>query len=90
MDRSAPIPSNEAKTHLAQLLDRVERGEELTISRHGRPVARLVPASPDHDLAAARRAVDALFHHRAKLGASGVADFDAAEIAALVRAGRKY
>jgi prevent-host-death family protein len=34
----------EAKTHLSALLDRVERGEEVTITRHGRPVARLVPA----------------------------------------------
>ena len=33
----------EAKTHLSQLLARVEHGEEITISRHGRPVARLVP-----------------------------------------------
>jgi prevent-host-death family protein len=33
----------EAKTHLAELLDRVEAGEELVISRRGRPVARLVP-----------------------------------------------
>ena len=33
----------EAKTHLASLLDRVERGEEITITKHGRPVARLVP-----------------------------------------------
>jgi prevent-host-death family protein len=33
----------EAKTHFSQLLARVEHGEEITISRHGRPVARLVP-----------------------------------------------
>jgi prevent-host-death family protein len=33
----------EAKAHLASLLDRVENGEELTITRHGKPVARLVP-----------------------------------------------
>lgn len=32
-----------AKTHLAQLLDRVEKGERITITRHGRPVADLVP-----------------------------------------------
>ena len=32
-----------AKTHLAQLLDRVERGERITITRHGRPVAELIP-----------------------------------------------
>jgi prevent-host-death family protein len=34
----------EAKTHLSALLERVERGEEITITRHGRAVARLVPA----------------------------------------------
>ncbi len=33
----------EAKTHLPRLLDEVERGETVTITRHGRPVARLVP-----------------------------------------------
>ena len=35
----------EAKTHLASLLERVERGEEISITKHGRPVARLVPAA---------------------------------------------
>jgi prevent-host-death family protein len=37
------IGAFEAKTHLAELLDRVERGEELVITRRGRVVARLVP-----------------------------------------------
>jgi prevent-host-death family protein len=32
-----------AKNTLGSLLDRVERGEEIVITRHGRPVARLVP-----------------------------------------------
>ncbi len=31
----------EAKTHLASLLDEVERGECITITRHGKPIARL-------------------------------------------------
>ncbi len=35
----------EAKTHLSELLNRVEKGEEVTITKHGRPVARLVPAT---------------------------------------------
>ena len=35
----------EAKTHLSALLERVSRGEEVVITKHGRPVARLVPAS---------------------------------------------
>ena len=33
----------EAKTHLAELLDRVSRGEKITITRHGIPAAMLVP-----------------------------------------------
>lgn len=37
------INSYEAKTHRSQLLDRVERGEEIILARAGRPVARLVP-----------------------------------------------
>lgn len=40
---------SEAKTHLAQLLDDVARGEEVTITRHGQPVARLVSARPTRD-----------------------------------------
>jgi len=35
----------EAKTHLAEILDRVEQGESLTITRHGKPVAQLVPVA---------------------------------------------
>jgi len=34
----------EAKTHLSALLDQVERGEETVITRHGKAIARLVPA----------------------------------------------
>jgi len=39
------IGAFEAKNKLAMLLDRVEDGEEITITRHGKPVARLVPNS---------------------------------------------
>jgi prevent-host-death family protein len=38
------IGAYEAKTHLPRLLERVARGEVITITKHGRPVARLVPA----------------------------------------------
>jgi len=33
----------EAKTHLSELLDRVANGDEITITRNGKPIARLVP-----------------------------------------------
>ena len=38
------IGAFEAKNTLGALLDRVERGEEIIITRHGKPVARLVPS----------------------------------------------
>lgn len=37
------VQAANAKTHLPQLLDAVERGETIVITRHGRPVARLIP-----------------------------------------------
>jgi prevent-host-death family protein len=40
------VGSYEAKTHLPRLLDRVARGERITITKHGVPVALLVPATP--------------------------------------------
>lgn len=47
----------EAKTHLSALLDAVERdGETVTITRHGRVVAKLSPAGDDDIAPAPRRA----------------------------------
>jgi prevent-host-death family protein len=37
------IGAYQAKTHLPALLERVARGEQIVITKHGRPVARLVP-----------------------------------------------
>jgi len=37
---------HEAKTHLSRLIQRVEAGEEITISRAGKPVAKLIAAGP--------------------------------------------
>jgi prevent-host-death family protein len=39
------IGAFEAKTHLAALLDRVAKGEKITITRHGIPAAVLVPVA---------------------------------------------
>jgi len=40
------VSVHEAKTHLSRLLRRVENGEEIVISRGGKPVAKLVPTAP--------------------------------------------
>lgn len=51
----------EAKTHLSEVVARVEAGEEVVITRHNRPVARMVPIIPGaHDPAARRAAINAL------------------------------
>ena len=56
---------HEAKTHLSRLLRRVEAGEDVLISRAGRPLARLVPVEtprtrriPDRDRGKGRIADD--------------------------------
>jgi prevent-host-death family protein len=76
LKKVASVGSFEAKTHFAQLLVRVERGEEITITRRGKAVARLVPAidMPDTEAALAT-------FRRLREGAkrSGLTIFDWAE-----------
>ena len=60
------IGAYEAKTHLPRLLERVIRGESLTITRHGRPVARLVPVEDD-DRSRALRASRRIHERRSRL-----------------------
>jgi prevent-host-death family protein len=50
----------EAKNRLTALLDEVEQGHEVLITRRGKPVARLVPASPGFDREKARRVAEGL------------------------------
>ena len=53
----ATVGAYEAKTHLPKLLERVARGEHITITKHGVPVASLVPVegSVDRDVGEAIR-----------------------------------
>ena len=53
------IGAFEAKTRLPQLLRRVEAGERFIITRHGRPLAELVPFRP-RDSSKVQFAIDAL------------------------------
>ncbi|MFH0341143.1 MAG: type II toxin-antitoxin system Phd/YefM family antitoxin [Chromatiales bacterium] len=61
----------EAKTHFPKLIERVQQGERITITKHGKPVADLVPAQRK-DREAARRAWDDLMALREELRARGV------------------
>ncbi|MEJ0071738.1 MAG: type II toxin-antitoxin system prevent-host-death family antitoxin [Pseudomonadota bacterium] len=48
------IQASEAKAKLAELLDDVERGGSVIITRHGRPIARLVPETEGKQASIAR------------------------------------
>jgi prevent-host-death family protein len=64
------IGAFEAKNKLDQLLDIVERGEEVVITRHGKEVARLVPVRPATSREEARAALQRIRARaeRAQLG----------------------
>jgi prevent-host-death family protein len=60
LERETPetVSAFAAKTHLSRLLHSVEMGQQFLITRHGKPVARLVPA----DAGPARPALHRLVH----------------------------
>ncbi len=84
------IGAYEAKTKLSELLDRVERGEEITITRRGVPVARLVPAERRHSRRSAEEIAAELARFREELRQDGVKPFSTAEILDLIQSGRRY
>jgi prevent-host-death family protein len=63
----------EAKNKLGQLLDLVERGEEVVITWHGRPVARLVPLRAAFNRAEARAAAERIREMRKGVTLGGIA-----------------
>jgi prevent-host-death family protein len=77
----------EAKTKLAELLDKVESGETVTITRRGKAVATLVRVAPADDRAKRQEAIEEILRWRvgkdrgAKPGST---------IAELIKAGRRY
>ena len=77
------IGAYEAKTHLPKLLDRVARGERLTITRHGKPVARLVPVATDQEQA--REALDRIAELRQHIKLAPLA-----ELMAMTHEGHRY
>lgn len=62
---SDTIGAYEAKTHFSALLVKVEAGEEFTITKHGTPVARLVPVAKERT-EAQRRAIIERWREKSK------------------------
>jgi prevent-host-death family protein len=55
---SGIVGAYDAKTHFSELLERVESGEEITITKHGHPVARLVPVKKTQTREERRAAIE--------------------------------
>lgn len=73
-----------AKTHLSQLLDQVEAGEKIMITRHGEPVAMLVPAKPSPHEEQTRQLIAEIRATRIGTSLEGIT------VKELVNEGRKY
>ncbi len=84
---ASTVGAHEAKTNLGQLLDRVERGDIIVITRHGEPVARLVPFEERFDRARIVASLDALDALSTRIRARGVA-LTQSEIKASIEEGR--
>ena len=79
------IQATEAKTRLAELLRIVEHGETVAITRHGKPVAHLVPA-PAQDRANREKAIE---RFRQRRGGWERVDFSTEEILAARHEGHR-
>lgn len=77
------VGAYEAKTHLSELLEKVEAGEEITITRHGAPVAKLVPVKKEISVGERIAAIDRIQKLAAGLTLNGL------KVKDLIRAGRR-
>lgn len=82
------VGSFEAKTKLAELLDKVEAGETVTITRRGKAVAKLIPAAADEAERARRRALIEEIKRRRVGWDKGAKP--GSTIPELIKAGRRY
>lgn len=77
----------EAKTKLAELLDKVERGETVTITRRGKAVAQLVPVTTEEEQTRLRNLIEEIKRWRVGKDRGAKPGSTTAE---LIKAGRRY
>lgn len=83
----AKLSAFEAKTRFGELLERVSRGEEVVITRHDKPVARLVPEGAQR-LDEVRRSVDGLRQLQQRIRRRSKASLTDREVRAAIDQGR--
>ena len=84
----AKVTAFEAKTRFGELLDRVAEGEEVVITRHDKPVARLIPEGV-RPLDEVRRAVAGLRELQERIGRRSKAKLTARDVRAAIEEGRR-
>ena len=77
------VSAYEAKTHFSELLARAEKGERVTITKHGRAVAQLVPIDPARKMTV-EEAIEGLRRFRKGRALGGIS------IKELINEGRKW
>lgn len=83
----AKVTAFEAKTRFGELLERVAKGEEVVITRHDRPVARLIPEGAQR-LDEIRRSVQGLRDLQRKIRLRSKARLSAREVRSAIEKGR--
>ena len=86
--RLREVQASEAKTHLPRLLDEVERGVTIVITRHGRRIARLVPEVQRRQQEIGE-AIDAIKKLGKEIGKRNT-DITVEEIISSIHEGHKY
>jgi prevent-host-death family protein len=84
----AKVTAFEAKTRFGELLERVANGEEVVITRHDKPVARLVPEGARR-LTEVQRSVQGLKDLQARIKRRSRAKLSARDLRAAIDAGRR-
>jgi prevent-host-death family protein len=83
----AKVTAFEAKTRFGELLDRVAKGEEVVITRHDKPVARLIPEGAQR-LDEVRRSVQGLRDLQQRIRLRSKAKLSADEVRSAIGEGR--
>ena len=83
----AKVTAFEAKTRFGELLERVARGEEVVITRHDKPVARLIPEGAQR-LDEVRRSVQGLRDLQQRIRRRSKAKLSSREVRSAIEEGR--
>jgi len=84
----AQVTAFEAKTRFGELLERVAKGEEVVITRHDKPVARLIPEGAQR-LDEVRRSVQGLRDLQQQIRRRSKAKLSSAEVRSAIDSGRR-